>query len=210
MIVVYILLAIILIVTLILFTNIRIKIAYQSDNDFDLKFYFGIFKIPASLFDKKKKDKKPKKAEKQTKENKKSEVKKPKKSNTLMSKIKKKGFYLSFLEVVDFLKPVFAVLNDFSSRVKINPLIIKIKMTGSDAADLAIDYGRLCAVYYPIIELINEKTNCKNIDSNVFVDYISDKSEIFVKTQIKIRVVHCLTHAFKILKEFLDFKAKFD
>ena len=187
MIFVYILLVILALVLLILFTNIRIKITYQDG--FDLSFYFGIVKIPKSLFNKEKK---------------------PKNSNKLMDKIKKKGFYLSYLEVIDFLKPVFTVLNSFSSKVKINPLIVKIKMTGDDAAKLAIDYGKFCAVYYPAVELVSEKTNCKNIDSNVFVDYTSNKPEIFVKTQIKIRVVHCLTHSFKILREFLKFKSKFD
>ena len=208
MIFVYILLVILVLVLLILFTNIRIKITYQDG--FDLSFYFGIFKIPKSLFNKKKKTKKPKKAEKKTADKKNSKDKKPTKSNKLIDKIKKKGFYLSYLEVIDFLKPVFTVLNSFSSKVKINPLIVKIKMTGDDAAKLAIDYGKFCAVYYPAVELVSEKTNCKNIDSNVFVDYTSNKPEIFVKTQIKIRVVHCLTHSFKILKEFLKFKSKFD
>lgn len=209
MIFVYILLVILALLLLLLFSNIRIKITYADG--FDLSFYLGIFKIPQSLFNKEKKqNKKPKKTEKKPKSEKNKEDKKQKKSNKLMDKIKKKGFYLSFLEVVDFLKPIFTVLDSFSSKVKINPLIVKIKMTGEDAAKLAIDYGKFCAVYYPAVELISEKTNCKNINSNVFVDYTSNKPEIFVKTQIKIRVVHGLTHSFKILREFLKFKSKFD
>ena len=49
----FILLSFVFIILLILFTSIKIKIEYN--NDLKVEFYFGIFKIPESLFEKTKK-----------------------------------------------------------------------------------------------------------------------------------------------------------
>lgn len=208
MIFLYILLAVVAVVLLILFSSIRIKIEFSQN--LKLKFYLGFIKIPEKLLKKQKKaSKKSKKTAKKTEKKAKIEQKKPKKSK-LFENIKQKGYYNSLIEVMDFLKPILAVLESFAAKIRINPLIIKIKMTGSDAADLAIDYGKFCTVYYPLIELIESKTNCKNINSDVFVDYVSNKPEIYIKTELKIRLVHILTHGFKIIMEFISFKEKFN
>ena len=209
MIFLYILIAVLAIFALILFSNIRIKIEFSEN--LSLKIYFGIIKIPEKLL--KKREKKSKKAAKKSKKN----AKKPditgqneSKKSSFFEKVKQKGYYNSLMELLEFIKPVFLSLEDFASKIKINPLIIKIKMTGDDAADLAIDYGKFCAVYYPLIELLESKTNCKNINSDVFVDYVSDKNDIYVKTELKIRIIHIVTDGFKIIMEFLKFKEKFD
>lgn len=205
MIFLYILLGIIAFITILLLCNIKIKIVYAEE--LNMSFYFGFFKIPTELF---KKNNKKKRTDKKPKSEIEQKPKKKPKKNKLLENVKNKGYYESFVELIDVLKPIFKTLNSFTSKFKINPLIIKIRMTGDDAAKLAIDYGKFCAVYYPLIELINTKTNCKNINSDVFVDYTSNKPEIYVKTQIKIRLIHGVTHSFKILQEFLKFKSKFD
>lgn len=205
MIFLYILLGIFALIALILFSCIRVKILF--DGDLQFKIYLGIIKIPESLFNKdKEKEKKPKKDKK--KEVKKAKIADKKKENKLFKDIKNKGFYNSFVIFTDFLKPVLKTLKSFASKIHINPLIIKIKMTGDDAAKLAVDYGKFCAVYYPALELLSYNTKCKNIDSDVFVNYIDEKTEFYIKTQIKIRLIHCVTHALKIIKEFFKLKSK--
>lgn len=210
MIFLYILLGFIALLTLILITQIRIKIKF--DESFKISFYFGFVKIPEKLFNKKDKTKKkkPKKTNNKAENKAKSTDKKAKKPSKLMQNIKKKGYYNSLLEVLDFLKPVLSALENFSSKIKINPLIVKVKMTGSDAAELAIDYGKFCAVYYPLLQLVESKTNCKNINSNIFVDYVCEENEIFIKTELKIRLIHLVTNGFKIIMEFIKFKDKFN
>lgn len=210
MIFLYILLGIIALFALILFTAIRIKIEF--DETLKIRFYFGFIKIPERIFNKKdkKRGKISKKKDKKSSITDKTNSKKDKKSSKLMQNIKKKGYYNSLLEVLDFLKPVLSALENFSSKIRINPLIIKIKMTGSDAAKLAVDYGKFCAVYYPLLNLLQSKTNCKNINSNVFVDYIGEENEIYIKTELKIRLIHLVTNGFKIIMEFIKFKDKFN
>lgn len=210
MIFLYILLGFIALLTLILITQIRIKIEF--DEDLKLRFYFGFIRIPERVFNKKDKTKRKikNKSGKKAPEKGKAQKKKDGKPSKLMQNIKKKGYYNSLLEVLDFLKPVLSALENFSSKIIINPLIIKIKMTDSDAAKLAIDYGKFCAVYYPILNLLQSKTNCKNINSNVFVDYICKENEIYIKTELKIRLIYLVTNGFKIIMEFIKFKDKFN
>ncbi|MEE1003491.1 MAG: hypothetical protein U0L17_07110 [Acutalibacteraceae bacterium] len=210
MIFLYILLGIIALIALILFTGIRIKIEFNEN--LKIRFYFGFFKIPESFFNKKNKksDNKSKNKSKKDLKSDKKQSKNAKKSNKLMQNINKKGYYNSLLEVLDFLKPVLSATEDFASKIKINPLIIKVKMTGSDAAKLAIDYGKFCAVYYPLLNLLQSKTNCKNINSNVFVDYVCEENEIYIKTELKIRPIHLVKNGFKIIMEFIKLKDKFN
>ncbi len=207
MIFLYILLGLLALVTLILITQVRIKLEFSGN--LNLKIYFGFFRIPEKLFRKKDKKNRKKKTESKSETQKKT-ANKEKKTSKLMQNIKKKGYYNSLVEVLEFLKPVLSAIESFAAKIKVNPLIVKIKMTGSDAAELAIDYGRFCAVYYPLIKLVESKTNCKNIDSNVFVDYVSSNNEIYVKTELKIRLIYAVTNGFKIILEFIKFKDKFN
>lgn len=199
MIFLYILIAIILLFILILFTNIKIKIEYRDKLNFDL--YFGIFKIPLKLFSKEKKSKEkvknPKKSEK-------------KKKNSLKEKIKKNGYVQTLSDTAELAKSCLSTLGKFISKITINPFELKLVMVGKDAAKLAIEYGQLCAIYYPLISTLNRTANCKKINSNICVDYTKAETEIYFKTQIKFRLISVLTSAVKIIKEFLDFKSKLD
>lgn len=192
------LLAIVLIILLFLFTSIRIKIKY--DNSLLVEFYFGIIKIPDNLLSRSEKKGKSKNKEKGKSKN---------KNKKIIDIIKRKGFYNSLSELIEFLSPTFKELENFLKKLRIDPLQIDIKMVGDDAAKLAIDYGKFCAIYYPVIKAIETKTSCQNIQSNVYVDYVSDKSEIYFKTELKIRLIHGIISGLKIILLFLKFKENF-
>lgn len=207
MIFLYIILGIIALFTLILLSSIRVKILFNGELQF--KIYFGIIRIPESLFNKNKKNVDKQKKQKENKA-KKTDKKEKNKDNKVLKSIKNNGYYNSFVVFMNFLKPVLKTLKSFASKININPLIIKVKMVGDDAAKLAVDYGKFCAVYYPALELLSYNTKCKNIDSNVFVNYSDENAEYYIKTQIKIRLIHCVTHAVCVLKEFFKLKSKFN
>lgn len=203
----YILLGIIGLILLLLFSNIKVKI--ELDKSLIIKIYYGIFKIPDKLFEKKEKSNDKRKSEKKAKSKSKTKNKSKAKPK-FTDKIKEKGYFETFNEVLNALSPVLKILKSFAFKIRINPLIINIKMANDDAAKLAIDYGKFCAVYYPALEVLSKSTKCKNINSNVYVDYLAEKNETYIKTTIKIRLIHCLTHSFCIIKEFLKFKSKFN
>ena len=143
-------------ILLLFLTNVKIKIKYN--NDLKIDFYYGWFKIPQSLLNRTQKEEQPKSQTDNSKQEKKKE-------NKLFNTIKKKGVYESFVEILEFLSPVLKEVHAFLKNVKIDPLKIDIKMVGDDAAKLAIDYGKFCAVYYPVVELVESTTKCKNINS---------------------------------------------
>lgn len=197
MIFLYILIAIILLLILILITNIKIKIEYCDQ--LLLQINFGIFKIPLELFSR---EKKSKKESGKTKNNEK------KKKVSFKEKIKKNGYVQTLSDVAELTKSSFSTLGQFVSKVTINPFELKLMLVGKDAAKLAIEYGQFCAIYYPLIGTLDRTAKCKNINSNIFVDYAKEETEFYFKTQIKFRLISVLTSAVKIIKEFLDFKSK--
>lgn len=206
MIFLYIFLGIAVFLALVLFTDIRIKIEFKEK--LNIRFYFGIIKIPESVL--KSASKKDKKKSSKADSNSENYQKKKKKSNKTIEKIQDKGYYESFIALMDFLKPVITILSEFASKIVIKPLIVKIKMVGNDAAKLAVDYGKFCFVYYPAVNLLSSKTNCKKIDSDVYVDYTDKKSEFYIYTEIKIKLIYCLKSAISVLIEFLRLKNKFE
>ena len=122
MIFLYVLLGIVALISLVLFTGIRIKIEFNDT--LKLRFYFGIFRIPESIFNKKN-DKSDKNSEKERKKDLKTDKNKSKtakKSNKLMQNIRKKGYYNSLCEVLELIKPIFSAVGDFTSKIRIKPI----------------------------------------------------------------------------------------
>ena len=188
-------------ILLLFLTNVKIKIKYN--NDLKTDFYYGWFKIPQSLLNRTQKEEQPKSQTDNSKQEKKKE-------NKLFNTIKKKGVYESFVEILEFLSPVLKEVHAFLKNVKIDPLKIDIKMVGDDAAKLAIDYGKFCAVYYPVVELVESTTKCKNINSNVYVNYVDKTPSVFIKTEITFRLIYGVVSGIKIINLFTKFKEKFN
>lgn len=188
-------------ILLLFLTNVKIKIKYN--NDLKIDFYYGWFKIPQSLLNRTQKEEQPKSQTDNSKQEKKKE-------NKLFNTIKKKGVYESFVEILEFLSPVLKEVHAFLKNVKIDPLKIDIKMVGDDAAKLAIDYGKFCAVYYPVVELVESTTKCKNINSNVYVNYVDKTPSVFIKTEITFRLIFGVVSGIKIINLFTKFKEKFN
>ncbi len=189
-------------IVLLFLTNVKIKIKYN--NDLKIDFYYGWFKIPENLLSRTQKAKQTKsQSENKPKDN-------EKKENKLFKTIKKKGVYESFVEILEFLSPVLKEVHAFLKNVKIDPLKIDIKMVGDDAAKLAIDYGKFCAVYYPVVELVESTTKCKNINSNVYVNYVDKTPSVFIKTEITFRLIFGVVSGIKIINLFTKFKEKFN
>jgi hypothetical protein len=95
----------------------------------------------------------------------------------------------SSLEIIlDLLKELISILK----YCRISKLEVDAVISGEDAADAAINFGKCCAVVYPAIggicSLIPEKRNAKNI--NITCDYCNDKPEHF-SYEIIIRVRVC-------------------
>ena len=194
MIALYIIGAVLLLVFILLLHSIRLKIHFSNDGfKLDLYYSFLHFRIIPKKTKSKKKIKS--NADKKT-----SPEKKIEKSISIS------GYYKTFLQFRDAIIRIIQSLGTLISHIRINPLQFDLIMAGKDAADLAIEYGKLCSVFYPFLSFLNEQISIKNQKINISVDYTKPKYEINLDLKLKIRVIYLISFAFKILFELIKVK----
>ena len=127
---------------------------------------------------------------------------------TVDKSIKSNGFADTFELLKNSVKPILISFGKFVSHIRINPLNFSLIMAGKDAAELAIDYGRLCAVFYPSFAELCEimKIGRKNI--YIGVDYVKDNYEINLDMTVKIKLCFVLALVFKVLYTILKDRIK--
>ena len=187
MIVLYILLSLLLLVTLILFSNVSFI--------FDLKEEF-VFKIRVLCFTVKG-DKIAKLAEGRTKgESRDNE------SSTPKAKIKKPRGIPEVIEsissVIDLIKAIFG---EFIRYARVKVCYVDVKIATDDAAHTALVYGAASSAVYLALEFLDTvvtmKKNYKKI--SVYPDFASDKTEAKLKIILKIKPIHVILAALNVL-----------
>lgn len=196
--VVYIICAIIAVIAGILLQSLIFTVDYGDDFTVYLRFLF----IKIRLFPQK--DKKKKKNNVKNENGKKqSEVKKK-----VDKSIDIKGFADTFNEYRTAFRPIINALGGFCRHIRIYPLKIRAVLAGKDAADLAIDYGRLCAVFYPSLAWLCGRINIKRKNVYIGVDYLKPKYELEIFFKARIRLIFALGLAVKIIWQLVKIKLK--
>lgn len=90
----------------------------------------------------------------------------------------------------------------------IDELLLTMTVTGGDAADTAIKYGKLCAWLYPVLGKLISTCKVKKYDVDVSPDYLAQKSkaEAFVKLHV---IPIQITNALVVLAVQLLFRVLF-
>lgn len=187
--------AILLILALILLISPAVRLQYGDKVAVTLRILF--VKIPL-LSDKPKKKKKDKPRKKSG-----EDVKKK-----VENDVKKQGAYDTFVKYKSVVTPVFSDLGTFVHHLRIHPLKMRIILAGSDAADLAVDYGRLCSVFYPTLAAVCANTKVGKKDIYIAVDYQKPKAEITADITVKVRVIFLVSLALKFIKHLVTLKLK--
>lgn len=196
---VYIICGIIAVIALLLLQSIVLTVDYGDDLTLYVRFLFLKFKlIPQNNKDKKKKKNKKSKAKKDAHEIKKNVDK----------SLDIKGFADTFSEYREAIRPIIKALGSFCRRIRIYPLKIRAVLAGKDAADLAIDYGRLCAVFYPSLALLCEQFKIKNKNIYIGVDYVKPKFELNIYLKLRVRLCFALSLCIKSLWRLVCTKLK--
>ncbi len=96
----------------------------------------------------------------------------------------------------------------FSKRLRLDLAKIHITLGGEDAASTAINYGIVCQGVELILATLDKITNVKpkdNRDIHVYVNFLSDETDIDIKLAASLRVWHVfdmlLAVAIKFVKE---------
>ena len=171
--------------------KINVRIGY-IDEEFILSFKLLFFVFTVSPENKKKKKKKAKKKEKEKKER----PAKKEKDNFFRS-------HTSDFGVFDYIELIGIVIEKFVAKIYFDKLEAEIRVAGDDAAQTALNFGRLNAAIYPIAGLINGHKRIKKLHIGITPDFTTTKSVYNAEAIAYIRIFDVLAAVIAIIKYLL-------
>ena len=182
---------VILAVAALLPAKVKVRIGYIEE-EFILSFKLLFFVFTVSPENKKKKKKKAKKKEKEKKER----PAKKEKDNFFRS-------HTSGFGVFDYIELIGIVLEKFVAKIYFDKLEAEIRVAGDDAAQTALNFGRLNAAIYPIAGLINGHKRIKKLHIGITPDFTTTKSVYNAEAIAYIRIFDVLAAVIAIIKYLL-------
>ena len=191
---VYILLGIALLITLILFSKVRLFICYEDSLRIYAKFWF--FKI--SIFPKKKKKKKKSPVQQRTPTTTTTTPQPQPKKESILKKLWK-------LRVV-----LVDLISQFLEKLHFRFIKLRILVACDNAAKTALVFSGASQGVAYIIGILSNISNVdvtKNSDVSVDADFISLESQFESKIELYIRVCSLISVGFHALKEYVKHKS---
>ena len=182
---------VILAVAALLPAKIKVRIGYIEE-EFILSFKLLFFVFTVSPEHKKKKKKKAKKKEKEKKER----PAKKEKDNFFRS-------HTSDFGVFDYIELIGIVIEKFVAKIYFDKLEAEIRVAGDDAAQTALNFGRLNAAIYPIAGLSNGHKRIKKLHIGITPDFTTTKSVYNAEAIAYIRIFDVLAAVIAIIKYLL-------
>lgn len=122
-------------------------------------------------------------------------------------KSEKGGNYRDFIPVV---KTIFAFLEHFRRKLRVNDLQLKVVLAGEDPADLAINYGKAWAGLGNLMPQLERFFVIKKRNLEVECDFTAETTLVYAKADMTItlaRALHLLgRYGIRILKDLLELK----
>lgn len=177
------------VVAVLLPSKVKVRIGY-IENEFVLSFKLLFFKYTVSPEKRKKKKKK------------KTEAKKPEKTE----KKKKDGFFKSQTSefgVYDYIELIKIVLEKFVAKIYFEKLDVDITVASDDAAQTALNFGRLNAAIYPLVGLINGHKKIKSLHIRITPDFTKTNSVYNAEAVAYIRIYNVIAAVISIIKYLL-------
>lgn len=113
------------------------------------------------------------------------------------------GFVGIMLLFTNLIETVNSAVTTLFRGLHIYSLYVKMIVAGSDAADCARTYGKICGIYYPLKGMILNGMKVDMYDDYVQPDFISPKSEYGFQLIASINVALVLKIALKAGKVFV-------
>ena len=178
--------SIVAILLLIMLIPLRLKIEYIDD--FKLHLYYGFLKFDLL------KEKKPEKTKKVKKTAAVKQSAETKEKDGMFKKLRKKYGLIGAISHIKevYVLPVFNELSKLSRKFTINPLYLNLQLASSDgdAAKLSTDYGKLCAIFYPILAIVENQIKLKKQKINIGVNYLTSDIDFRFHLIIRTRPLH--------------------
>lgn len=109
--------------------------------------------------------------------------------------IEKKSLFDKVSETLSAVRIIIDALSEIVKKIKVNKLKLYIVTADSNVSDAALEYGKLCAVVYPVIGYLQSQVNIreKGLDIDLRCDFDADISVFKAHTDISINIFSILT-----------------
>ncbi len=175
-----------LVITVALLLPLKLIITYSDENGLDIKFKIlwhtfekedndGIFEKLFSKFTKKKA---------------------PNTSDVKKKSVQKKGLSFTVKEIFELVKTVFEGIVPFFKSFVVSKLELEIVCADSeDVSDAATDYGKVCAIVYPVLGFIHSNFKVKKRKERISIscDYLAEKPSFTFDAILSVRIVHIVS-----------------
>lgn len=193
------LLALLLAVILALFLPISVFFSYNKKPAVKV-YYCGIPVFSTAHSKKEKSDKKEKQTNNEKDENKKE------KNNIFKEVYDKLGFNDTVRYFAGLLKIVVKKLGWVLKKIKIRRFTMSLAVSDSDAAQTAIQYGRICSAVYPALSLLFSVTDCKAERVDVSADFNHTSSSFSISFAVRTLPIFLIIAAVTGLWEYKKYK----
>lgn len=196
----YIILGVLLLLFLICLIRVQVFLLYTDDVRLTLKalFYKKVL-LPSEKKPKKKPAKTEKPKEKKSGDKKEEPKEEKKKKPSYLSKLKEKKGVTGLISLfTELAKIAGSTLKGLFKHIVIKRMNVGIALNSGDAASTALNYGKLCSVFYPAVNVITAATVCKSY--NVTLEPIFDderETEVYADIHAYIRVGFVLIEGVK-------------
>ena len=212
------LLIFLLIVSFLLFCNIKFIVTFENEMSVCIKYLFFKFNMKKSSKEEEnvnnktdKKEKINKETNSQKEKNKKNKNKNKSNSKDKIKKIISEKGLSGFLKIIKNLLKILKNLSIYLlKRIYVVKFYLEVKVSQEDSAQTAIKYGQACAVLYPAMNFIFNNLKVKNRNVKIYPDFNSEKSSVYFSAIFKIRLIYILKAGlvafFKFIMNFISLK----
>ncbi len=132
----------------------------------------------------------------------------PKKENFFKKTYRQKGLLGTVMYFSSILNMLLKKMCWVVRRFKFRKFKLDISVATNDAADTAIQYGKICGAVYPVISFFESNTDFKAREININADFDKTKSEFKTSVSVTTRIFFWLVAAICVLFEFLKLQRK--
>ena len=129
----------------------------------------------------------------------------------IFKKLKGKyGFSGAVKQIFELIKDILPHIKRLLKHIKFKRVIFDIVIAEDDAAKTAIEYGRICAVAYPLLSALEAIANIKYKAINISSDFGSKNSEFSFEGIIRTRIIFLLIALIKVYSEYKKFTVRIE
>ena len=127
----------------------------------------------------------------------------PSPEKKVKEKPKKGDISQTFFLVIDVIKSVLPPLHNLLKKVRITSLTVDITVAGEDAAQTAINYGKINALFHSSFAALQNFVKVKAKRIKIECDFLKTKTEQKIFFKVKIRNFFIITAALRMGYVFL-------